>query len=861
MDIDYIQINTNNRCLIYPDVVGLNSNVSNNIENIYGAGYIEPTDAASYDEDYNSIILTSANGEYTLSGYITKNIIVSQPSIDILLDEAYITGNIIYTPNSKKLKIEALDDATLGDNASLNKVNVIRGTISSGKNITFEGKGVIIANNVSAAGKFTLYNDGVKIFNNCNINKFYIGCDDDNYDAITDKTSSQNVYINSLTFTEASNIYVQQKGDVYIKNLSSTALTPEEYFKRNKTLLTIAEGGKIDEDQAYSEVEISGIECFNYNEIEIADYTTFEPTPVLVGDWIILSETPDIKMNIPSYNSIEIAEADLINLNLGEVISIKSDSSENYINDYDLYIVVSDGVSKVLKELKGGSGEGGYSSTLTFDTSVKVNNESTNNYECNIGDVITFTSTFTSSDYSDTRGTIYGKINGETIFTSAVYPREGIITTWAYNTQSLKAGTYIFTLYGKESTGKTSERKTFEFQVGGLNLESSFADGTVVASGLDLTIPVTIAAADTSAEITLNVKVDDVLVSDNVVTTNTRSILIEAASLSIGVHNIELQLENNKGKTSQKLKYSIIIAEEGNVYIISDKDEYQISDGGIAVLAIRTIQIGCLNEKFPIDVDIKYKNALTNYRETISYMYNYGINELDISGLRFSQDYVNGTIEDETVENGTLRYSEFELTLTVKSPLNELITESVTIPIKVVENNYNIEAYDDNLALYFTAEGKSNNAANRAEWQDLSGNNVEAEFVNFNWQSNGWIKDDENNTALKVNHGAYVELKYSPFSDPKIDEVYDPAKNQEGGALTISIDFKTKNILNSTAKVVSCLYETEGNDTITRYLRDSFGDYVKFDDSAIIEPELYYTDDTKTEVTRTETSYPFDYTH
>ena len=73
----------------------------------------------------------------------------------------------------------------------------------------------------------------------------------------------------------------------------------------------------------------------------------------------------------------------------------------------------------------------------------------------------------------------------------------------------------------------------------------------------------------------------------------------------------------------------------------------------------------------------------------------------------------------------------------------------------------------DDLKVYLTAKGRSNNAADKEKWPDLKNNLLYGTLSNFYYRNvNGWMTDEQGVNYLKVSQGAQVELNsFSPFND------------------------------------------------------------------------------------------------
>jgi hypothetical protein len=76
-----------------------------------------------------------------------------------------------------------------------------------------------------------------------------------------------------------------------------------------------------------------------------------------------------------------------------------------------------------------------------------------------------------------------------------------------------------------------------------------------------------------------------------------------------------------------------------------------------------------------------------------------------------------------------------------------------------------INTNDNALALYLSAEGRSNIEANPAVW---SYKNINCTFENFNWNTNGWITDNDQVTSLHLTNGAKLTVPYAIFENDEL---------------------------------------------------------------------------------------------
>ena len=271
--------------------------------------------------------------------------------------------------------------------------------------------------------------------------------------------------------------------------------------------------------------------------------------------------------------------------------------------------------------------------------------------------------------------------------------------------------------------------------------------------------------------------------------------------LDIGNNIVEIKLENSKGKISNILKYNITVAEEGIIYLTLPTETITSSEGSRLEIPLRILQLNFTDETYDTQLTIKNSQGDSVYSQ--NYLFSHGSNIATIIGLDHSSEVYTA-----------------EITVVGTSEENLAASVSGTLNIFIEENNYNISfAGSENLLCSFNAAGKSNSSVNRDTWIDDSGNGVIATFNNFNWVNNGWLPDEKGDTALTLDAGAYVEIDIRPF----LNDI------AAGEAITLSIDFSTKDVLDSEAKVVSCLKEQSGEDKNEFFLRDILGEFVKND--------------------------------
>lgn len=814
-------------------------------------------------------VVSTEEASIIVEGYITNPIsLTSYKSPEVYLNNAYVEVSakapaILYnyvaagdTDASGKLKIKSLDGTfSYITNLANEEDGIDTDAVKSENNIDLNGNGVLYFYALSDDGidgsTTTIRGNGSKYFLNSGRrgikgSKLYIGCDlttdasDKDIPDESGKSCDQFIYAYGNYYSDSSSVkenssdiygrngklksgfiifHKLQEGEVYAESIKAVASIDFQ----NNNVFTKKDVKFFDKNGAEITGAITGSTVLyssdtEYKEIEF----TISYDKVLSGEWTILRDTPDIDLNEYTtkdelnaaigniktqkiYQTMDAAENDLENLEYGHIISVcvGENTEENYNADYDVYAVVKDSLNnKKLKKIQGGSGQVVGKVLLTV-SDILVNGVSVFSdevKEAKLGSVITFKYTFESEQYPDVRGTVYMRRGSDVVYAERITP-DGSPTEIVYNTTGLSAGTYTFSIYGADSTGKQSDRSKYTFLIGGLSVSSTFDDTKAFIYGENINIPISVTAADSTAKIIAHVSIDDNEVLQQNVSVG--STTLQLKDTEVGSHKLKVWLINSADKISNELSYGLIVAEEGKIYIITGKDLYETGEGTKLDISVRVIQVGQEDGKFPATIEITNSNGETV--NTQNHNFDYGVNNISIVNLKHTD-----TEQDFTLYNAKITVS--------LEDAPEIPSVEKEIQIKITKNDYNIkQAARENLKCEFVALGKTNSNVDRDSWADTSGNNITNSFHNFNWSTNGWLTDESGNTALTLNSGAYVELDITPFAE----------EIKENEEMTISIDFATKDILDSNAKVISCLQETIGDESYTYYLRDSFGDYVQ----------------------------------
>ena len=111
--------------------------------------------------------------------------------------------------------------------------------------------------------------------------------------------------------------------------------------------------------------------------------------------------------------------------------------------------------------------------------------------------------------------------------------------------------------------------------------------------------------------------------------------------------------------------------------------------------------------------------------------------------------------------------------------------------ITVVENDIDISVKETDLEFQLKAAGKSNSDNDRDVW---TSGDVTTTFEYINWESTGWVNDENGDTALRLSGDAKATINFMPFETDA---------RQTGK--TIEMEFAIRDVNNRNAVAISCL--------------------------------------------------------
>lgn len=293
-----------------------------------------------------------------------------------------------------------------------------------------------------------------------------------------------------------------------------------------------------------------------------------------------------------------------------------------------------------------------------------------------------------------------------------------------------------------------------------LSLSSQF-DGTAVQTGAFQYFYTPVGAVTK----TVHFVMDGKPIGNSTVSTSGRQQTFDVPAQSHGAHTFEVYFTadiNGATVPSNSLKYKIICTEAGNNTPIITFELWNTD----------VEQFGNISIPWRVHVP----NSMTA--------------DVVLSAPDLSEDKpltVDRTVQTWAYRPDTAGSQELKITCGRKSE---------TLTLTVVESKIDVEAETQNMSLYLSSYGRSNNESEPGVW---TSGDISAEFTNFNFVSDGWINDEDGITALRVTGDARLEIPLKLFKE-----------DFRGTGKTIEIEFATRNILNYDAVIMSCWSNDRG---------------------------------------------------
>lgn len=416
--------------------------------------------------------------------------------------------------------------------------------------------------------------------------------------------------------------------------------------------------------------------------------------------------------------------------------------------------IVGDGV-QVASGTGGGGGGGG-----SDDVTVRLTNQNGTASLVNAyGNAITLLFTFTSieNDLPTGDGSCKITVNGVSKVNMSIPQGLNAIDVAPY----LNIGFNTVIVNCTDVYG-VSKSLSYSITVVQLNIESTF-NAAVPYDG-DIIFKYTPYG---SVEKTIHFIVDKVEIGTTVTSLTSKQMTRTIPKMSHGAHRLEVYSTATLNETeisSPKLVYDIICLESGDVtpIIASVYNKESVAQGeqvSIPYIVYDPSKLAC---------DITLTIYTIENDETVVYL---------------SQDI--------TVDRNQWYWN------TRKYPIGDVYFKIqygdiyVTHTVNVVENDLDINVETNDLELSLSSDGRSNNETNPAKW---TYGDVTTTFENMNWDSVGWINDDEGDACLRLNGDARAEINFKPF-----------AEDIRTYGKTIELEFVIRDVNNRDAVPISCM--------------------------------------------------------
>ena len=477
---------------------------------------------------------------------------------------------------------------------------------------------------------------------------------------------------------------------------------------------------------------------------------------------------------------------------LDEALSRKGDNLE-FDNEEGLLYLTSGGErigDGIRVATSGGGGGGGGSSNNAIITLTNTAGWIYKTIASGASCPISFSWSSLENEMETGYGVLKITVSGTVKHTSQIAQGDKTIDVGDY----LTAGTNTVKINVSDVYGN-SRTLSFNLTVVSLILESSF-DSSLTYSG-DISFVYTPIAAATKV---MHFKIDGKNLPDAIVTASGRQQTYIIPAQSHGCHRIEVyftvEIEDGNPVESNHLYYSIICVEAGN--------------------------------NTPI-IAVDWNTDTVEQYETISipYIVYDPASLLTTVVLSSSETDITNTLSvDRSRQTWSYRVERAgDLTLTIScvgagaSGGTPLIAV-VPIVMHVTETTIEVKAEENDLSLYLSSYGRSNNEENPQEWTYKT---VSAKLTDFNFTSDGWVEDEDGITVLRVGGDARVEIPIQMFS-----------QDFRSTGKTIEIEFASRSVLDYDAIIATCwsgergikitaqqaIMKSEQSEVTTRYKED-----------------------------------------
>lgn len=262
---------------------------------------------------------------------------------------------------------------------------------------------------------------------------------------------------------------------------------------------------------------------------------------------------------------------------------------------------------------------------------------------------------------------------------------------------------------------------------------------------------------------TVHVLVDNREIHTSTITASGKQTTINIDAMSHGIHTIEAYIDATLDEVpieSEHLKYEVICIESGKADVLIS-----------SVYEVETVKQG---GQVSIPYIVYNPSALTS---DISLIISDANGEYSAQNITVDRNKQYWNVRDYPIGN---------VTFTIKCGNVE---KSHTLT--VTDADFDVEAVTNDLELYLSSKGRSNNEELPFIWKY---NDITTTFNNVNWDSTGWVNDENGDSVLRLNGGATAEISFQPFKE-----------DLKTYGKTIEIEFAVRDVNNRQAKVIECM--------------------------------------------------------